>query len=99
MFGNCETEAKAAKLPRHRSVSLFERRKQGSQSLGFNSNAVVRNFEMETATVVVKRADGDLSARCREFHGIIDQVPKNLLKPNTISRDVIFLRLEFRRDL
>ena len=54
---------------------------------------------METAAVVVKRADRDLSVWWREFHRIVDQVPKYLLKPNAISQDVTFLRVEFAREL
>ena len=99
MFGNCETEAKPAKLPGHRSIRLLKRYKQRRQPVGFNSNAVVRNFEVKTAAVVVEGADGDLPARRRKFRGVVDQVPKYLLKPNAIRRDMMSFRVEFGRDL
>ena len=61
-FGNGESETKSAKLSAYRRISLLKWLKQRSQPLRFNSNPGVGNFEMETFTFVVKRADGDLSA-------------------------------------
>jgi len=59
----------------------------------------VGNFEMKTFTFVVRRADGDLSALRGEFHCVVDQIPKHLLKPDAISQDVILFRLKLSRDL
>src|SRR4029453_9411210 len=99
MFGNRQTQAEAAKLTGHRGVSLLKWREQRSQPPRLNSNPVVGDFKMETAAFIVKVADGDLPARGTEFDGIIDQVPKYLLKSDTISQDVMLLRVESRRDL
>ena len=82
---------KSAKLPAHRRISLLKWLKQRSQPLRFNSNPCVFNFEMKTSILVVKRADGDLSALRGEFHGVVDQVPEHLLKPDAISQDVILV--------
>src|SRR6476659_11336743 len=53
---------------------------------------------MKTSSFVVKGADRDLSALRGEFHGVVDQVPEHLLKPDAISQDVILFRLELGRD-
>ena len=98
-FGNGESETKSAKLSAYRRISLLKWLKQRSQPLRFNSNPGVGNFEMETFTFVVKRADGDLSALGSEFHRVVDQVPKHLLKPDAISQDVILFRLQLGRDV
>src|SRR5438270_9007602 len=82
MLRNREAQAKPTKLPGHRSISLLKRSEQRSQPLRFNSDAVVRDVEMEPATLVVVGADGDLSTLWREFHRVVDQIPKDLLKPN-----------------
>src|SRR5881409_839660 len=78
MLGNRQAQAKATKLPGHRSVSLLKRREQRCQPLGFNSNAVVSNFETETATLIVRSGNGDLSAWRSEFCGVVHQIPKYL---------------------
>ena len=49
---------------------------------------------METAAVIVNGANDDLSTRWREFHGIVDQIPKDLLKPDAISQDEMFFGVE-----
>jgi len=54
---------------------------------------------MEAARVVVERADADLSAERRELHGIVDQVPKYLLKPDTISQYVMLFGVQVARKL
>src|SRR4030095_9669968 len=54
---------------------------------------------MKTCSFVVKRADHEPSALRSEFHCVVDQVPKHLLKPDAISQDVILFRLKFSRDL
>ena len=41
----------------------------------------------------------DLSALRGEFHGVVDQVPEHLLKPDAISQDVIPFRLKLGRDV
>src|SRR4030095_7692885 len=96
---NCESETESAELSAYRRISLFECLKVGRPPLWLNANSGVGNFEMKTFTFVVTRADGDLSALWGEFHGVIDQVPEHLLKPNAISQDVILLRLKLSRDL
>src|SRR5262249_62147968 len=94
-----ESETKSAELPAHRRISLLKWLKQRSQSLRLNSNPCVGNFEMKTLTFVVKRADRELSISRGEFHRIVDQVPKHLLKPDPISQDVVLFRLKLSRDL
>src|SRR5438046_388394 len=89
MFGNGEPQSKAAELAGQRRISLLEGNKQGSEPLAFNSNPLVGNFEMEAARVVVERADGDLSTARREFHGVVDQIPKHLLEPGAVSKDAM----------
>src|SRR6266480_2179747 len=82
------------------AVWMSCRRRDGSgQSLRLNSDPGVGNFEMKTFTFVVERADGDLSALGGEFHRVVDQVPKHLLKPDAISQDVILFRLQLGRDV
>ena len=98
MLRNREAQAKPAKLPGHRSISLLKRPEQRSQPLRFNSNAVVSNVETESATLIVVGADGDLSTGWREFHRVVDQVPKDLLKPDAISQDAMFFRVQFGRE-
>src|SRR5438067_6034341 len=99
MLRNREAKAKPAKLPGHRSISLLKRHEQRIQPVGFNSNAVVSNVKMESAALAVVGADGDLSPRWREFHRVVDQVPKYLLKPNALSPNAIFFRVQFGREL
>src|SRR5512132_4089400 len=53
---------------------------------------------MKPSSFVVKRADRDLSALRGEFHGVVDQVPQHLLKPDAISQDVTLFRLKLGRD-
>src|SRR5207248_5328432 len=98
-FRNCESETQSAELPGYRRISLLKWLKQRSQPLRFNSNPGVGNFEMKTFTFVVKRADGDPSALRGEFYRVVDQVPKNLLKPDAISQDMILFRLKLSCDL
>src|SRR5215471_17297690 len=92
-FRNRQSEAKSAELSVHRRISLLKWLKQRSQPLWFNSNPCVGNFEMKTCIFVVKRANGDLSAFRREFHCVVYQVPEHLLKPNQITENLIFFRL------
>ncbi len=47
-FGNCQAEPESAELPADRTISLLEGPKQGKQSLRFNSDSCVGNFEMKT---------------------------------------------------
>src|SRR5215208_5261607 len=98
-FGNRESETKSAKLPGHGSISLLKWLEQGSQSLRLDSNPCVFNFEMKACIFVVKRAERDLSAVRREFHGVVDQVPEHLLKPNAISKDMKLFRFKPGEDL
>src|SRR6476620_4400027 len=93
-FGNRESETKSAKLPAHGGISLLKWLKQRRQSLRLDSNPCVFNFEMKASIFVVKRAERDLSALRGEFHGVVDQVPEHLLKPDAISQDVIPFRLK-----
>src|SRR4030095_12641026 len=97
MSGDRETQSESAKLPGHRSIGLLEWLKQLSQSLAFNSNPVVGNFEMEAAWVVVERPDADLSAGRRELHSIGNQIPKHLLEPDAVAKDVMLFRIQFGR--
>src|SRR5262245_32168035 len=98
-FRNCESESKSAELSVHRRISLLKWLKQRTQALRFNSNPCVDNFEMKPFIFVVKRVNGDLSALRSEFHRVVDQVPKHLLKPDAISQDVTLFRLKVSRDL
>src|SRR5437667_7738307 len=50
--GNREPQAEAAELAGHRSISLLEWSKQGSEPLAFNSNSVIYDFEMETVCII-----------------------------------------------
>src|SRR5690349_4232868 len=54
---------------------------------------------MKSSSFVVKRANRDVSALRCEFHRVVDQVPEHLLKPDTISQDVIVCCLELVRDV
>src|SRR5205807_6414178 len=63
-------------------------------SLRLDSNPVICDFEMKMAVLIVEGADGDFSTCWREFHCVVDQVPKHLLKPNTIRQYVMPLRLQ-----
>src|SRR4029077_13574970 len=98
-FGNCESETQSAELSAYRRISLLKWLKQRSQPLRLNSNPCVGNFEMKASISVVKRAERDLSALRGEFHGVVDQVPEHLLKPDAVSQDVILFRLQLSRDL
>src|SRR5215813_3513695 len=98
-FGNRKSGTKSAKLAGYRGISLFKWLKQRSQALRLNSNPCVGNFKMETSSFVVKRLDRDLSALCSEFNCVVDQVPEHLLKPDTISQDVIVCCLELVGDV
>ena len=53
---------------------------------------------MEPATLVVVGANGDLSTLWREFHRVVDQIPKDLLKPNAVSPNAMFFCVQFGRD-
>src|SRR5690348_9042834 len=98
-FGNRESESKSAKLSGYRGISLFKWLKQRSQALRLNSNPCVGNFKMETSSSVVKRLDRDLSALRSEFHRVVNQVPKHLLKSDAISQDVILFRVRLSGDV
>src|ERR1051325_4087899 len=52
---------------------------------------------MEPPIFIVKCLDRDLSACGCEFHRVVDQVPKHLLKPDAISQDVTAFRFELSR--
>ena len=54
---------------------------------------------METGCIVVECVDGDLSRGMREFHGIVDQVPKHLLKSDAISQYVMLFGVQIGREL
>src|SRR5215831_2585054 len=98
MLGNCNTKTEPTKLTGHGRISLFEWRKQRGQPRGFNSNPVVANLEMEIA-FIAKGSDGDLSTWRRELDGVVNQIPKHLLKPDAISHDLMLLCLESGRQL
>src|SRR5262245_2636616 len=87
-FRNCESETKSAELSRHRRIGLLKWLKQRSQPLRLNSNPGIGNLKMKTSSFVVGRTDGDLSALRGEFHCVVYQVPKHLLKPDTVSKDL-----------
>jgi hypothetical protein len=72
MFGNCQTQTKAAELSAHGGISLLEWCEQGGKALMLDSNAVVGNFEMETARFIIERADANLATWRREFDRVID---------------------------
>ena len=95
---NRESETESAELSVHRRISLLKWLKQRSQPLRFNSNPCVSNFEIKTSSLVVKRANSDLSTLRGEFHCVVYQVPKHLLKPDAISQDVILFRVKLSRD-
>ena len=98
-FGNREPQAEPAELPGHGSISLLKWSKQGSEPIALNSNSVICDFEMETVCIIVEGADGDLSTGRREFHGVVDQIPKHLLKPDAVSQNVMPFRIELSREL
>src|SRR6516162_199432 len=93
-FRDRESETQSAELSAHGRISLLEWLKQRSQPLRFNSDSGVGNFEVKTRLRIVKRADRDRSSLRGEFHRVVNQVPKHLLKPNAISQDVTFFRLK-----
>src|SRR6267143_1586557 len=62
MLGNCQTQAKPTKLAAYGRISLLEWPKQRGHPLGFYSNPIVAEFEMETAVLIVKGANGNLSS-------------------------------------
>src|SRR5262245_22905202 len=93
-FGNRQPEAESAELSSDRRIGLFEWLEQRSQPLRFNANPGIGNFEMKTSSLVVKGANGDQPTFGGEFHGVVHQVPKHLLKPDAISQDAIFFRLK-----
>ena len=93
-FRNRESEAKSAELSRYRRISLLERLEQRSEALRFDSDSCVDNFKIKTSRVVVKRADGNLSALGSEFHRVGNEIPEYLLKPDAIRQNVILLRLK-----
>src|SRR5262245_32022600 len=97
-FRNRQSETKSAELPGYRRIGLLKWLKQRSQPLRLNSNSCVGNFKMKTSSLVVKGADRDLSALRSEFHCVVDQVPKHLLKPDAVSQNVIPFRLELCRE-
>src|ERR1043166_2611263 len=99
MLRNREAQAKPAKLAGHRSIRLLKWREQRCHPVGFNSNAVVSNFETETATLIVRSGNGDVSAWRSEFYGVVHQIPKYLLKADAISQNVMFVRVQFGREL
>ena len=95
-FGNCQAEPESAELPADRTISLLEGPKQGRQSLRFNSDSCVGNFEMKTGLLIIKRADGDFSILRGEFHRVVNQIPKHLLKPYAVREDVVLLCFKLR---
>src|SRR5436190_23669050 len=98
-FGNGEPEAEAAELSAYRRVSLFKGLRHRSQPLRLNPDPGVGNFKMTTCSFVIKRAYRDLSTLCGELHGVVNQVPKHLLKPNAIRKDMVSFRVERGRHL
>src|SRR5881394_3793057 len=54
---------------------------------------------MKTAVLTIKGVDRNLSTCWREFHCVVDQVPKHLLKPDTIRQYVMPFRLQPGRNL
>ena len=99
MFGNRKSQTKSTELAGYRRISLLKWRKQRIQPLTFDSNSIVPDFEMEMASVIVRSADSDLSPWWREFHRVVNQVPKHLLKPNRVTKDVGFRCVELDRDM
>jgi len=95
VFRDRETEAEPAELARHGSVRLLEWPEQRTQPLGFNANPIVSNVEMKTATIIAGSADGNFSRVWCELHGVVDQIPKHLLKPDAICLDMMLFRTEF----
>src|SRR5260370_30540462 len=98
-FRNRQPKQESSKLQSNRRISLFEWLKQRGQPPRFNSDSSVGNLKMKTSLLVVRRTNGDVSAFRREFHGVIDQVPKHLLKTDAISTDAVLLCLKLYLEL
>src|SRR5579864_1078906 len=95
--GNGETQPKPAKLPGDGRISLFEWLKKRLDFSGINTNPAVADLKKKARPRGIRRADVDFAAARREFDGIVNYVPKNLLDPDRIGPNKLFFRGELRR--
>src|SRR5439155_5162081 len=57
-----------------------------------NSHAGIGNFNAQLVARIVSRENRNLAAVRRKFHRVLNQVPKDLLKPRPVGLEVEFFR-------
>ena len=87
-----QAETQAAQL---RPLALLESIENFRQRLGVDSHPAIGNLHAQLP-VVVRGPDFEPPAFRREFHRVLDQVPKNLLQPGRIGFEANFLGGEIR---
>jgi hypothetical protein len=93
---NGQTQAQPAKLAPDGWISLFERREKRALPFDFNSDPVIGNLELKPTAIVIARADIDLSPGWCEFHGIVNQVPENLVDAYRIGLNPMLPGVQMR---
>ncbi len=71
-------------------ATLFKSIENFRQCFRLNSQARVRDFNKQLSIGIVARGNGNLSLLRCEFHGVIYQVPKDLLQPRRVYLQMNF---------
>src|ERR1700693_1133472 len=82
-----EAETKSSQLS---SRALLERIENFWQRLGFDSETGIGNLDAQLPGRIVAGRNRDLPAKGGEFHGVVDQVPEDLLESGWIGAEMHF---------
>src|SRR6266446_10952665 len=93
-FRNRKTEAETSKTAGDRDLSLLEGVEDFVDLFRLDTDASIGNLNFNLFRHRVARFDDDATLGRREFHAVLDEIPKELLQTGRISFDVRALGAE-----
>src|SRR5258705_13378750 len=91
--GDRQAETQSAEVAGDLFFALLEWLEYVGKNFGLDSDAGVVEFDLELA-IRVGGANADLAAGGGEFHGILQEVPEDLLDSSAVAQREMFRRLE-----
>src|SRR4029077_9409398 len=76
------------------SVALLEGVKDFRQCVAVDSTAGIFDFNLKLAAAIISASNRELAAVGRKFDGILDQVPKDLLKSRRVRAEMNLARAQ-----
>src|SRR5579864_581181 len=95
-FANCQAKAQSAELA---PAALLKGVKDPGQGVAVYAAARIFDFNLKLSAGIIAASNKQPAVVGREFDGVFDQIPKDLLKPRGICAQVNPTRLQLRLEL